>query len=404
MTRVWKRLQKEDSLELRRRLPGPAINIVDKIFTNMLRNLVLKRFRKANNTYPEDVRKVSLMLHFYSAKAPLRKWAAVIVGRPDFNRDSFNRVTQEALEERLLVSLMINEMRTKKQVDWDGKEVIRYCDLGHGIINNDIVAYGKHALVFLAVAVNRSWEIPLGFTLIDSLESGIQANLLYRALYACQRLKFMRNLLAEKQCTRDGEGRVVAWKYPEALGSLQPKGGFHGANKLRKQNVDVQSQNMKISLAGQTLSRAEKGIRCFGGVEATGEFATTVDNILDLSNSCHPLGRGNKAPPLSRRARKTLIFGFLLVLEYIKGLDEDLDMVPSPPFRCLLTKKPSQDHLELFFATVLNRTDNNDNPTPFEFRSASRKCLVASVLPSTRGNCQVDGSATLLVSSSGRHQ
>ncbi|KAG0415141.1 hypothetical protein HPB47_007694 [Ixodes persulcatus] len=179
-------------------------------------------------------------------------------------------------------------MSIKKRVNLDGKKVIKYCDLDHGILNNDSVAYAKHAL----------GEV-------------------YGVLDACHMLKLMRNLLAEKQRIRDGEGRVVAWKYIEALGSLQQQQGLHAANKLRKQHIDFKSRMMKASLAGQPLSR------------------------------------------------------------------------------CLLTRKLSHDHLELLFATLRNRTGNNDNPTVLEFRSAYRKCLVVIVLPSTPGNCQVDGKATL---------
>ncbi|KAG0434563.1 hypothetical protein HPB47_019013 [Ixodes persulcatus] len=184
-------------------------------------------------------------------------------------------------------------MSIKKQVDWDFKKVIGYCDLGHSIHNNNCVAYAKHALAKV-----------------------------YGLLDACHMLKLMRNLLAEKQCIRDGAGWVVAWEYLEALDSLQQQEGLHAANKLRKKHIDFQRQKMRVSLAAETLSR------------------------------------------------------------------------------CLLTGKLSQDHLELFFATVRNRTGHNDNSTALEFRSAYRKCLVASVQPSTRGNCQVDGTATLIVSSS----
>ncbi|KAG0429162.1 hypothetical protein HPB47_023900 [Ixodes persulcatus] len=264
----------------------------------------------------------------------------------------------------------------------------------------------------------------------------------YGLLDAYHMLNLMRNLLAEKQCIRDTAGRVVAWKYFEALDSLQQQDCPHVANKLRKKHIGFQRQKLKISLAAHTQSRSmscallfckEKGIRGFEGVEATPEFAAAVYNIFDLNDSCHPLGRGSKAPvravnkdtmltridqashylrvwkdstgqPLSQGARKTPILGFLLVLETIKGLAEHLVWGPSPSLRRLLTRKLSQDHLELFFATVRHRTGNNDNLMALEFRSAYRKCLLANVQPSTRGNCQVDGTATLLVSSPGCHQ
>ncbi|XP_040074778.1 uncharacterized protein LOC120846938 [Ixodes scapularis] len=135
--------------------------------------------------------------------------------------------------------------------------------------------------------------------------------------------------------------------------------------------------------------------------------AINKDNMLTrIDQASHYLRclKDSTGQPLSQGARKTPILGFLIVLEFIKGLAKDLVWDPSPLRRCLRTRKLSQDHLELFFVTVRNRTGNNDNPTALEFRFAYRKCLVANLQPSTRGNCQVDGTATLFVSSSGSHQ
>ncbi|KAM7294814.1 hypothetical protein ISCGN_024319 [Ixodes scapularis] len=476
INRKTARIRKLNTLlrELRTRLPKPAVDILDNAFTNTMRNLVLKRVRHNKNACTEDVRKFALTLHFYSAKAysflrkhvklphpsTLRKWAAVVDARPGFTQQSFEKVAQEAQKGPLFVSLMVDEMGIKRQTDWDGKEVVGYCDLGHGIIRNDCVTFAKHALVFLAVAVNRNWKIPLGYALIDGLDGNARANLVreyiiklkdagakcisvtcdgtncnitmltalgvrfaqpmkswfthpsdptsrvHAVLDACHMLKLMRNLLAEKGCIIDGAGKVVAWRYLAALDNLQQQEGLHAANKLRKQHIDFERQKMKVSLAAQTLSRSvscallfckEKGIQGFEGAEATAKFAAAVDDIFDLTNSCHPLGRGSKCPirasnqvtilerieqasrylralkdvtgkPLSQGARKTPVLGFLLVLDSIKGLAEDLVWSPSPPLRCLLTRKLSQDHLELFFATVRNRTGNNNNPTALEFR------------------------------------
>ncbi|KAM7294815.1 hypothetical protein ISCGN_024320 [Ixodes scapularis] len=488
INRKTARIRKLNTLlrELRTRLPKPAVDILDNAFTNTMRNLVLKRVRHNKNACTEDVRKFALTLHFYSAKAysflrkhvklphpsTLRKWAAVVDARPGFTQQSFEKVAQEAQKGPLFVSLMVDEMGIKRQTDWDGKEVVGYCDLGHGIIRNDCVTFAKHALVFLAVAVNRNWKIPLGYALIDGLDGNARANLVreyiiklkdagakcisvtcdgtncnitmltalgvrfaqpmkswfthpsdptsrvHAVLDACHMLKLMRNLLAEKGCIRDGAGKVVAWRYLAALDNLQQQEGLHAANKLRKQHIDFERQKMKVSLAAQTLSRSvscallfckEKGIQGFEGAEATAKFAAAVDDIFDLTNSCHPLGRGSKCPirasnqvtilerieqasrylralkdvtgkPLSQGARKTPVLGFLLVLDSIKGLAEDLVWSPSPPLRCLLTRKLSQDHLELFFATVRNRTGNNNNPTALEFRSnktaSADTCLI----------------------------
>ncbi|KAM7282812.1 hypothetical protein ISCGN_000048 [Ixodes scapularis] len=497
--------------KLRAQLPQPAVAILDNIFSGTLRDIVLKKTGKANNSYSEDVRKFALTLHFYSAKAykflrkhvklphpsALRKWAAVIGAKPGFTKECFEKVSHEAQKGPLLISLMVDEISIKKQADWDGKEVVGYCDLGHGILKDDCIAYAKHALVFLAVAVNRNWKLPLGYALIDGLDGTVRSNLVqqyliklkeagadcisvtcdgtscnlsmlsalgvslaeprmkswfphpsdpsrrvYAILDACHMLKLMRNLLAEKELIRDGAGRTVAWHYIMCLDRLQQKEGLHAGNKLRRRHIDFHQQKMKVSLAAQTLSRSvscallfckEKQIPGFEGVEATAEFAAVVDDTFDLTNSCHPLALGSKAPirvnnketiltridkasrylrglkdttgrPLIQGPRKTAIVGFLLALQSIKGLAEDLVWSSSPLLKCLLTRKLSQDHLELFFATIRNRTGNNNNPTALEFRSAYRKCLIANVLPSSRGNCQVDGTETLLLSSSDKRQ
>lgn len=497
--------------KLRAELPQPAVAILDNIFSGTLRDIVLKKTGRANNSYSEDVRKFALTLHFYSAKAykflrkhvklphpsALRKWAAVIGAKPGFTKECFEKVSHEAQKGPLLISLMVDEISIKKQADWDGKEVVGYCDLGHGILKDDCIAYAKHALVFLAVAVNRNWKLPLGYALIDGLDGTVRSNLVqqyliklkeagadcisvtcdgtscnlsmlsalgvslaeprmkswfphpsdpsrrvYAILDACHMLKLMRNLLAEKELIRDGAGRTVAWHYIMCLDRLQQKEGLHAGNKLRRRHIDFHQQKMKVSLAAQTLSRSvscallfckEKQIPGFEGVEATAEFAAVVDDTFDLTNSCHPLALGSKAPirvnnketiltridkasrylrglkdttgrPLIQGSRKTAILGFLLALQSIKGLAEDLVWSSSPLLKCLLTRKLSQDHLELFFATIRNRTGNNNNPTALEFRSAYRKCLIANVLPSSRGNCQVDGTETLLLSSSDKRQ
>ncbi|KAM7297553.1 fatty acid synthase-like [Ixodes scapularis] len=189
----------------------------------------------------------------------------------------------------------------------------------------------------------------------------------HAVLDACHMLKLMRNLLAEKGCIRDGAGKVVAWRYLAALDNLQQQEGLHAANKLRKQHIDFERQKMKVSLAAQTLSRSvscallfckENGIQGFEGAEATAKFAAAVDDIFDLTNSCHPLGRGSKCPirasnqvtilerieqasrylralkdvtgkSLSQGARKTPVLGFLLVLDSIKGLAENLVWSPA---------------------------------------------------------------------------
>ncbi|KAG0423217.1 hypothetical protein HPB47_000985 [Ixodes persulcatus] len=170
--------------------------------------------------------------------------------------------------------------------------------------------------------------------------------------------------------------------------------------------MDFHQQKTKVSLAAQTLSRStscallfckEKHIPGFEGVEATAEFAAVVDDTLDLTNLIYKASRylrglkDTTGRPLIQGPRKTAILRFMLALQSVKGLAEDLVSSSSPLILCLLAHKLSQDHFEMFFATIRNRTGNN-NPMALEFRLAYRKCLIANVLPSSRGNFQADTS------------
>ncbi|KAG0419562.1 hypothetical protein HPB47_004019 [Ixodes persulcatus] len=356
--------------------PG-SINIVDNIVTDTLRSLILRRFRKPNNTYAE-------------------------------NRKFFNKVTQKAQKGCLLVSLMFDEMNIKEQVDWDSKKVIGYCDLGQGILNND-----------------GQLEILLNNALIDGLDGSIGANFVrkyitklekvgaecisltswfpnpsdpskkvYGDFDAWHMIKLMRNLQAEKQCIRNGAGRVVTWKYLETLDSLQQQEGLHAGHKL-------------VCFSSRRHLSSERLLSPLCTWKQDPLRAINKDPILTRIDQASHYPRGFKnstGQPLIQGARKTPIFGLLLVLDCIKDVAEDLVWGPIPPLRYLPARKLSQDHFELFFGTARNRTGNNENPTALEFRSAYRKCLVANVRPSTRGNCQVDVTSILQVSLSGRHQ
>lgn len=54
----------------------------------------------------------------------------------------------------------------------------------------------------------------------------------------------------------------------------------------------------------------------------------------------------------------------------------------------LLTRRLSQDHLELFFSSIRSRGGNRNNPNAVQFKSAYRKCLIARVEPSMNSNCK----------------
>lgn len=81
----------------------------------------------------------------------------------------------------LICSLIIDEMAIRKHTEWDGKKF-------HGYVNLDIATdddcqpIAKEAFVFLVVAVNSNWKIPVGYFLTDGLNSEQHSNLILTCL------------------------------------------------------------------------------------------------------------------------------------------------------------------------------------------------------------------------------
>lgn len=249
-------------------------------------------------------------------------------------------------------------------------------------------------------------------------------------LDASHMLKLVRNMLGEhKVLIYDGgkDPKVIDWKYFTMLHDLQLQEGMHAANRFGRKHVEWQRQKMKVKLAAQTFSLSvssafkflEKMLPEFSDVAATAEFCEVINNCFDLLNSCHPLASYSKSPirktnkesvcnlisftitylkqicdgnynPVLRGRRRTAIMGFILDLMSVKSIAEEYVWQEDSELKYLLTRKFSQDHLELFFATVRSRGGNNNNPSALQFRSAYRKVLLANISPPSSGNCAAD--------------
>jgi hypothetical protein len=88
--------------------------------------------------------------------------------------------------------------------------------------------------------------------------------------------------------------------------------------------------------------------------------------------------------------RKTGFIGFLVAINSIKGLFQDLVAGDQPPLKYLLTYKFSQDHLELFFGAVRSAGGCNNNPTVQQFTGIYKRLLMRSAIQGGKGNCQFD--------------
>ncbi|KAG0413873.1 hypothetical protein HPB47_008968 [Ixodes persulcatus] len=305
VNRKTARIRKLNTLlrELRTRLPKPAVGILENAFTNTMRDLVLKMVRHYKNACTEDSAKTYSFLRRH-VKLPhastLRKWAMVVDARPGFTQQSFDRVAQEAQKGRLFVSLVVDKM-AKIPLGYaliDGLDdytranlvreyIIELNDAGVRCIN--LTCDGTNGDITMLTALGMRFAQPMKreFAHPSNPTSRVHA-----VLDAWHMLKPMRYLLAEKECIRDGAGKVVAWRNQVTILEI---------------------------------------------IEQASRYLQALKDVADKA--------------LSQGIRNTPVLGFLLVPDSIKGLAEDLVWSPSPPLRYLLTRKLSQGHLELFFAT-----------------------------------------------------
>ena len=295
---------------------------------------VMKRLLKGKGDngaiYHPAIKAFALTLQFYSSKAyeyvretfglslphlnTIRRWYSSVDGRAGFSREVFFSLEQKVEQARregkkILCALMLDEMAIKKQIDWDGHQVVGFVDIGAGTSPNESNPPATDALVLMAVCVNGSWKVPLGYFLIGGMTGVERANLVREALLklsiigicvvsvtcdgpsthftmlrelgasldpnnldpsfpdpanadhriqvmldVCHMLKLLRTALASCGLLKDGEGSIIRWQYLVELHDLQQQQGLHLANKLRAAHINFHQQKMKVKLAAQALS------------------------------------------------------------------------------------------------------------------------------------------------------
>ena len=280
--------------------------------------------------YSPELKSFALTLQFYSSKAyvfvrktfnlalphqvQVRKWYAKVPAEPGFTNPAFQALKLKVEEankkgEKIICSLMLDEMAIRKHVSWDGKRFRGYVDVGNGTDENDSSPVAKEALVLIAVAVNDSWKVPCRYFFIDGLNGKERANLvkvcikklsdvgvnvvsltcdgpschftMLQELGAClnienlqcyfvhpqdknkkiyvlldvgHMLKLVRNTLGSYGILIDKDDNKVCWKYIIELQKLQDKEGLRLGNKLKLAHIQWQQQKMKVDLAAKSLS------------------------------------------------------------------------------------------------------------------------------------------------------
>ncbi len=141
--------------------------------------------RSLTAEYPPELRIFASTLQFYSTKAyqfvrktfgkalphvtTIRKWMSNLEGAPGFSETAFQllegKVNDAAQKnEKIFVSIMLDEMSLKKQIEYDSKtsSFRGYVDIGSGSSADDSKP-ATDALVIMAVGINQHFKLPLGY-------------------------------------------------------------------------------------------------------------------------------------------------------------------------------------------------------------------------------------------------
>ncbi|KAF6204558.1 hypothetical protein GE061_018718 [Apolygus lucorum] len=190
-----------------------GVDFLKKCFDQVLKEAMAKKKEKdkirkgcktepplpLNERYPENYRKLAVALQTSSGKAyhamtqlidlPLqsvtRDWTTHTNGNPGFSERAFKLLHEEWVSKKkaLTVSLGMEEVPLKQDVTWDGDRAFGFTDLGYGALDYDYVPEATRAVVFFAIALNRTWKLPLGYCLVDNLTPSVRANLVIQYLY-----------------------------------------------------------------------------------------------------------------------------------------------------------------------------------------------------------------------------
>lgn len=149
-----------------------------------------KRKLQKKNKYSPELRKFAITLSFFSPKgydyvrsqfdtclpnrSTISKWFKNVDAEPGFTQESLNCLRKFVSESKhqIVLSLVVDEISLRKQIEWNGKKMIGYVNCGIDL-DNDCNEIAKEAFVLMVVCVNGRWKLPVGYFFSNSL-SGSQ--------------------------------------------------------------------------------------------------------------------------------------------------------------------------------------------------------------------------------------
>lgn len=178
------------------------LNLKTEVLDLINRIYLKKKSRKSYRAkYPPALRKFALTLNFYSSAAYkyvrsvfdttlphpriLVKWYENTSCSPGFTHQAFDILEKKSAlsGNRLLCTLVADEMALRHQTIWTGKKTDGLVDFGIDFSpSNDIAT---QVYVFILVGLNESWKLPVGYFFIKNLSADTRANLINTCISKC---------------------------------------------------------------------------------------------------------------------------------------------------------------------------------------------------------------------------
>ena len=334
--------------------------------------------KPSRSTYHPALKSFALTLQFYSTKtyeyvrktfnlelphiSTIRKWYSSLNGDPGFTSEVFTSLSQKVKEsdDKVLVSLMLDEMAIRKAIEVVNGKVVGHVDIGQGPVD-DQAPPASNALVLMVVCMNGRWKVPVGYFLVNGVSAAEKAEIVTQCLVRlhetgvvvvsltcdgpsshismiqklgaqishremqpnfphpvdpshrihvmldpCHMIKLVRNWFSQSAVLYNSDRAAICWKYVCLLEQVQKEKGVHLANKLRERHIYWRPQVQKVNVCVQTISnsvataidfcRENLEMVEFKGSEATTEFLRLFDHLFDVMNSRNPLCKNQKAP------------------------------------------------------------------------------------------------------------
>lgn len=357
-----------------------------------MRHIVSRQLKSKNAKYDAEIRSFALTLHFYSPKAysyvrktfnnllphpsTIQRWYSVLEGEPGFTHEAFQAIKNKTAKNNVFVNITVDEIHIRQFVEWDGKSYEGFTDIGTSVESSELAT---SALVFMAVALNSSWKIPIGYFLIKSLGADERANLTKTCLQllyetgaechsitfdgaptnilmcqklgasynlsdfrpwflhpitnekvftfwdACHMLKLCRNALENKAVLLDHNQKNIKWSIIKELNEIQKSEGLHAGNKLSDRHVNFYNEKMNVRLAAQTLSLSVSDAISFTNLcdgDGTAEFCKNINDSFDILNSMNIFAKYKFKEPLSIKNFELFKTKIEYLVEYFKHIKD----------------------------------------------------------------------------------